>query len=134
MVKGRMMGERYPSRRVLVVDDNPDAAELVAQLLALQGHEVAFACSGAEALAAADRLDPEVVFLDIGMPGMDGYEVASALRRCGRFSATRIVALTAWGNARAREWSAATGFDAHLVKPACAAVLLREAAQGRALH
>lgn len=129
-----MMGERYPSRRVLVVDDNPDAAELVAQLLALQGHEVAFACSGVEALAAADRLAPDVVFLDIGMPGMDGYQVASALRRSGRFSQTRIVALTAWGNARAREWSAATGFDAHLVKPASAALLLSEAARSRPVH
>ena len=123
------MGQQRSSRRILVVDDNPDAAELVAQLLALEGHEVSFACSGADALAVADRLVPEVVFLDIGMPGMDGYQVASALRRSGRFSGTRIVALTAWGNAKAREWSAATGFDAHLVKPARAEILLREVAQ-----
>lgn len=128
------MGQQRPSRRILVVDDNADAAELVAQLLALQGHEVVFACSGVEALAAAERLDPEVVFLDIGMPGMDGYQVASALRRSGRFPRTRIVALTAWGNAKAREWSAATGFDAHLVKPARAKLLLSEAVRSASIH
>lgn len=128
------MGQLTPSRRILVVDDNPDAAELVAQLLSLRGHEVAFACSGADALAAAERFDPEVIFLDIGMPDMDGYQVASALRRSGRFPSTRIVALTAWGNAKAREWSAATGFDAHILKPACAELLLREAGQSRPLH
>lgn len=128
------MGQQYPSRRVLVVDDNPDAAELVAQLLALRGHDVVFACSGADALEAADRLVPEVVFLDIGMPDMDGYQVASALRRSGRFSGTRIVALTAWGNAQAREWTAATGFDAHIVKPACAELLLTEASRSRSLQ
>ncbi|MGF6181223.1 CheY-like chemotaxis protein [Massilia sp. UYP32] len=128
------MGQQSPSRRILVVDDNADAAELVAQLLALQGHEVVFACSGVEALAAAERLDPEVVFLDIGMPGMDGYQVASALRRSGRFPRTRIVALTAWGSAKAREWSAAKGFDAHLVKPARAELLLSEAARTASIH
>jgi len=127
------MGQQYPSRRVLVVDDNPDAAELVAQLLALQGHDVVFTCSGAEALAAADQLDPEVVFLDISMPDLDGYQVASALRRSGRFPLTRIVALTAWGNTKAREWSTATGFDAHIIKPACAELLYSEAMRGRSL-
>lgn len=82
----------------------------------------------------ADRLNPEVVFLDMLMPGMDGYQVASALRNCGRFSSTRIVALTAWGSVKTREWSAATGFDAHLVKPARAELLLREAAVKRYSH
>jgi CheY-like chemotaxis protein len=72
------MGQRHPARRILVVDDNLDAAELVAELLALQGHHVVVACNGVDALAAAGRLDPDVVFLDIGMPDMDGYQVASA--------------------------------------------------------
>jgi len=127
------MGQQFSSRRVLVVDDNPDAAELVAQLLSLQGHEVVFTCNGVDALAAADRLDPEVVFLDISMPDLDGYQVASALRRSGRFPSTRIVALTAWGNAKAREWSTATGFDAHILKPARAELLYSEAVLGRSL-
>lgn len=128
------MAQHYPSRRILVVDDNFDAAELVALLLTLQGHECAFACNGADALKAADRLDPDVIFLDIGMIGMDGYEVALALRQFARFSSTRIVALTAWGNSRTRAKAKASGFDSHLVKPACLSDLMSESALTRQIH
>lgn len=122
------MIQQHFSRRILVIDDNSDAAELVAQLLSLQGHQVVFACNGIDALAAADRLDPDVVFLDIGMPGMDGYQIASALRKLDKCSAAHIVALTAWGNSRTRAKAKASGFDSHLVKPACLSELMAESA------
>jgi CheY-like chemotaxis protein len=125
------MGKQDFARRILVVDDNLDAAELVAELLALQGHQVVVACNGADALAAADRLHPDVVFLDLGMPNMDGYQVASALRRSNKCSSARIVALTAWGNAQARAKARISGFDAHLLKPTCLAKLMCEASLPR---
>lgn len=125
------MGKQDFAQRILVVDDNSDAAELVAQLLSLQGHQVVFACNGIDALAAADRLAPNVVFLDIAMPDMDGYQVASALRQSDKCSSARIVALTAWGNGRSRAKAKASGFDSHLVKPACLSELMSESAKPR---
>jgi CheY-like chemotaxis protein len=122
------VSKQFSGRRILVVDDNLDAAELAAQLLILQGHQVVFACNGVDALAAADRLAPDVVFLDIGMPDMDGYQVASALRQSDKCSSARIVALTAWGNGRSRAKAKASGFDSHLVKPACLSELMNESA------
>lgn len=128
------MGQQTSSRRVLVVDDNSDAADLVAQLMTMQGHAVAVAHGGREALAIAGRFVPDVVFLDIGMPEMDGYEVAVALRRAANLGGTRIVALTAWSNPDARARTAASGFDAHLVKPARVETLMNEAALGHVTH
>jgi CheY-like chemotaxis protein len=125
------MGKQQFAQRILVVDDNFDAAELVAQLLSLQGHQVVFACNGVDALAAADQLAPNVVFLDIGLPDMDGYQVASALRQSDKCSSARIVALTAWGNSRARAKAKASGFDSHLVKPAGLRDLISESALPR---
>jgi CheY-like chemotaxis protein len=125
------MKTQYSARRVLIVDDYPDAAEVVAQLLTLRGHRVAVAHSGAEAIAVAEKLAPEVVFLDIGMPDMDGYEVAARMRGAARFSSTRIVALTAWDSGSVREKAAVSGIDAHLLKPACLESLLIEADQPR---
>lgn len=125
------MDKQHFARRILVVDDNLDAAELVAQLLSLQGHHVVFACNGVDALAEADRLAPDVVFLDIGMLGMDGYQVASALRQLDKCSSARIVALTAWGNIKTRAKAKASGFDSHLVKPACLSELMSESAKPR---
>jgi CheY-like chemotaxis protein len=125
------MGKQDFSQRILVVDDNSDAAELVAQLLSLQGHQVVFACNGIDALAAADRLAPNVVFLDIAMPDMDGYQVASALRQLEKCSSARIVALTAWGNGKSRAKAKASGFDSHLLKPACLSELMSESAKPR---
>ena len=89
---------RLPRRRILVVDDNVDAAESLARLLTrLYGHEVRVAHDGPEALAAAEEFRPEVVLLDIGLPGMDGYEVARRLRERPEFEETLLVALTGWG-------------------------------------
>lgn len=104
-------------RRVLVVDDNTDAAESLAELLALRGHEVQTAHSGSDALATASRFRPAVVFLDIGLPGMNGYEVAQALRADECCADVVLVALTGWGSEEDRKRSKEAGFDLHLVKP-----------------
>jgi CheY-like chemotaxis protein len=103
-------------RRVLVVDDNVDAADSLGMLLARDGHEIQVVHSGQAAIAAAQTFRPDLVFLDIGLPDVSGYEVASTLRRGGA-DGMRIVALTGWGNEEAREKSAASGFDLHLTKP-----------------
>jgi CheY-like chemotaxis protein len=107
---------REPRRRILVVDDNFDAAESIARILKLFGHEVRCVQDGPNALAAARDYRPEVVVLDIGLPGMDGYEVARRLRRMD-LPATRIVAVTGYGQDEDRLRSRAAGFDEHLTKP-----------------
>ena len=105
------------SRRVLVVDDDHGCARSLARLLKLDGHLTFVAHGGPEALDAAERHHPEVVFLDLGMPVMDGYEVCRRLReRHGKDLV--IVALTAWGRASDRRKSQEAGFDGHFVKPA----------------
>lgn len=121
------MGQLCAACRVLVVDDNADAADLVAAFMAFQGCEVAVAHGGAEAVEVAKSFGPDLIFLDLGMPGMDGYQVASALRGADWFPPTRIVALTAWGDRASRERTASCGFDAHLVKPARLENLIAEA-------
>lgn len=128
------MGRSLEVRRILVVDDNADAAEMVGQIMSLEGHLVAVANGGREALATVESFLPDVVFLDIGMPGMNGYEVAAELRRNPALSAARIVALTAWGDSASRSRALECGFDAHLVKPAMIENLLTEAALARFLH
>jgi len=105
-------------RRVLVVDDNEDAAESMAMLLSLLGHEVRVQHDGPAALATAAEFLPQAVFCDVGMPGMDGFEVATRLRQDPRLAATLLVALTGWGSQDDRKRSHAAGFDAHLTKPA----------------
>jgi CheY-like chemotaxis protein len=112
------MGQHMISHRILVVDDNRDAADTIAELLGAYGHATATAYGGREALAASLVFAPEIVFLDIGMPGMDGYETAAELRRLEGCAPRRIVALTAWNDAQARARIAAAGFDIHLTKPA----------------
>jgi PAS domain S-box-containing protein len=104
-------------RRILVVDDNVDAADSLAMLLELDGHEVQTVYGGAEAIEAATRLDPDIVFLDIGLPHMDGYEVARRLREQNGKASLRLVALTGYGQKDDRDRSQEAGFDAHLVKP-----------------
>ena len=120
-MKGRTVSDMSNlggARRVLVVDDNADAAELAAELLRLFGHTVDVATDGPSALARVVDFHPEVVLLDLGMPGMSGYDVAIALRARDDTAGLRIVALTAWGDAASRARTAACGFDDHLTKPA----------------
>jgi PAS domain S-box-containing protein len=104
--------------RVLVVDDNRDAAESLAQLLALQGHELATGGSGRDAVALAETFKPDVIFLDLGMPEMDGIEAARRIRALPNGGAIRLVALTGFGQPADRASTSQAGFDAHLVKPA----------------
>ena len=106
-----------PCRRVLVVDDNMDAADSLALLLRLSGQEVRVAHDGPTALLAAQAFRPELVLLDLGMPGMDGYEVARRLRQQPESRTALVVALTGWGQDSDRRRSAEAGFDQHLVKP-----------------
>ncbi len=103
--------------RVLVVDDNADAAESLAMLLQLSGHEVRIAYDGPSALEAATGFDPDVAFLDIGLPGMDGYEVARRLRTLPRLGSLRLVAVTGYGQDKDKEAATAAGFDLHVTKP-----------------
>lgn len=105
------------SLRVLVVDDNADAAETLADMLRLIGHEVAVAYSGPSALAVAQTTTPQVALVDIGMPVMDGYEVAARLRMIPELARVLLIALTGFGTGRDRERAHAAGFDHHLVKP-----------------
>jgi CheY-like chemotaxis protein len=102
---------------VLVVDDNTDAADSLAALLSLQGHQTRVAHDGASALALAQREPPDVVFLDLGMSGMDGYEVARRLRSHEATRDILLVALTGWGQEQDRRRTVGAGFDRHFVKP-----------------
>ena len=104
-------------RRVLVVDDNVDAAELLGEVLELDGHEVSIVHDGVAALERVGTFAPDVVLLDIGLPGLDGYEVARRLRQRPEGADLRLVALTGYGQASDRQRSREAGFDAHLVKP-----------------
>ena len=104
-------------RRVLVVDDNVDSAESLALLLRLKGHEVEVAYDGPGALETAGSFHPEVVLLDIGLPGLDGYQVASRLRRRRRTAKTLLLALTGYGTEEDHLLSQQAGFDHHLTKP-----------------
>ena len=107
-----------PSRRILVVDDNSDAADSLSMVLQFLGADVRVARDGPEALEAYQSYDPAVVLLDIGMPGMDGYEVARQIRIRYPERRTALVALTGWGQDNDRERAREAGFDRHLVKPA----------------
>src|SRR4051812_3779408 len=107
----------HQRRRVLVVDDDVDAAEMLSQALQAAGHEVRHVHDGASALVAAAQFQPEVVLLDLGLPGMDGLEVARRLRAYPQLSKVRIVALTGFGQGTDRSRSAAVGIESHLVKP-----------------
>lgn len=120
------------SLRVLVVDDNVDAAESLALLLQRRGHQTRIATSGPDGVDAALAFRPDVLFLDIGLPGLDGFEVATRLRPV--LPDAFIAALTGWGSDADRRRTTAVGFDAHLTKPVEASAIadVLEAAQRRA--
>jgi signal transduction histidine kinase len=103
--------------RILVVDDNQDSASSMTLLLELQGHEVRVANAGPAALNIANEQKPDVILLDIGMPGMNGYEVARRLRSQPDFAETLLVAITGYGRATDVQQTKSAGFDHHLVKP-----------------
>jgi CheY-like chemotaxis protein len=103
--------------RVLIVDDNVDAAVSLGMLLRLAGQEVRVAYDGPTALREASEFRPHLVLLDIGMPGMDGYEVCRHLRRQPGLERTTVAALTGWGQDEDRRRSQEAGFHHHIVKP-----------------
>jgi signal transduction histidine kinase len=108
---------RFVKRRVLVVDDNADAANSLVQLLRLEGHAAEAAFTARSGLDRFQAYAPEVVLLDIGLPEMDGYEVARTIRRGTSSTAVKLIALTGYGQAEDRERALNAGFDEHLVKP-----------------
>ncbi|HET8748162.1 MAG TPA: response regulator, partial [Ramlibacter sp.] len=120
--------------QVMVVDDNTDAAESLGVLLDIEGHAAHIAHTGAEALQIAQEHPLDVVFLDIGLPDMSGYDVARRLRMLPGLQQTLLVALTGWGTQDDRQRTREAGFDRHLTKPAelpAVEELLRAAAQAK---
>lgn len=105
------------SNRILVVDDNEDAADSLAMLLEYLGRSVRVANSGQAALDTLAEFTPGVILMDIGMPGMDGNEVARRIREMSRFSDVTLIALSGWGQEEDKRRSSESGFDHHLTKP-----------------
>ena len=116
-LSGRRAGLKGTSQRILIVDDNADAANSLAQVLSLDGHVTEPVYSAREALVRAPPFRPDVVLLDLGLPEMDGYEVARRLRAMTGFSSVRVVALTGYGQSEDVRRCREVGFDAHLTKP-----------------
>ena len=106
-----------PSKRVLVVDDNADAAEMLGEMLSLAGHIVSVKNDPITALESVSAFQPDLAVLDIGLPGMSGYELAEKLRQTEIAKTCRLVALTGYGQEQDRRRSAHAGFAHHLVKP-----------------
>jgi two-component system CheB/CheR fusion protein len=123
-VDGETLNAMLPSfqfaarhRRVLVVEDNPDIRESSCELLSMAGFEVKGVSTGSEALEKAPAFDPNVVLLDVGLPGLSGYDVARRLRNMQQFVNTVLIAITGYDTPEARALSAAAGFDHHICKP-----------------
>src|SRR5690606_4195638 len=109
-------GSAARRRRVLIVDDNVDAASMLSRLVSLLGHETCVALDGLKALEAMPAFHPDIVLLDIGMPGMNGYDVARRIRESGGAQPV-LVALTGWGQVKDKQRAAEAGFDHYLVRP-----------------
>jgi two-component system CheB/CheR fusion protein len=107
----------------MVIDDNKDAAESMSMLLELWGHEVVCAYDGRTALTAAAKYHPDAVFIDIGLPGMDGYEIAERLRESPDSARAVLIAITGYGQDEDRRRSRDAGIDHHLVKPVAPDIL-----------
>ena len=110
-------GRVQPGTRVLVVDDSADTVESTARLLKLHGHEVQTACDASEAIATALRWCPEFVLLDLGLPDIDGYQVAARIRQEASCQGTVLIALTGYGRPEDRQRSREAGIAYHLLKP-----------------
>jgi two-component system OmpR family response regulator len=110
-------GQSGQPRRILLVDDSVDAAEAMSMLLETLGHEVRTMHDGPSALAMVDDFAPDVVILDIGLPGMNGYELAREMRARPNTKTALMIALTGYGGESDRQKAREAGFDHHLVKP-----------------
>ncbi|MFT3927186.1 MAG: ATP-binding protein [Myxococcales bacterium] len=117
-------------RRILVVDDNTDAAELLADALRYLGHTVTTAHEGRVALDVLDQFEPDLALLDIGLPGMDGYELARRIRSDSNHSTLQLIAVTGYGDGKARQAAHDAGFTGHLAKPVDLPALLEVIARG----
>ena len=104
-------------KRILVVDDNVDAADTLEALLGMDGFDVTTAYDGLAAVAAAKAHQPDVIVMDIGMPGMDGYDAARMIRQEPGAEKIVLIALTGWGQITDKNRASLAGFDHHLVKP-----------------
>jgi CheY-like chemotaxis protein len=111
--------------QVLVVDDNQDAADSLAALLEIDGFDVRAEYGGAAAVSAVAERIPDMIIMDLGMPGMDGYEAARAIRQQPGADKILLIALTGWGQSDARRRTTEAGFDHHLVKPVELAQIIR---------
>ena len=116
-IAARPQFNKSTGQRILVVDDNPDAVSTLAKLLQLHGHQVEEAPDGETGLLRAHEFNPHIIFLDIGLPGMNGYEVARRIRDEAWGKSMRLVALTGWGQHDDKLAASAAGFDHHLTKP-----------------
>jgi CheY-like chemotaxis protein/anti-sigma regulatory factor (Ser/Thr protein kinase) len=105
------------AKRILIVDDNVDGAKSMAIFTELLGHTVEVAYNGSEALEKFSTFRPDIVFLDIGLPGMSGFEVAQAIRQLPQAINTKLIALTGWGSEDTKRSARSVGFDEHLTKP-----------------
>jgi len=114
---GGAPGKKAAPRRVLVVEDNLDAVHTLVMLLRQDGHQVDFAINGYAAMEVARRFRPEVVLLDLGLPGLDGFDVCARLKREPGMEGLRFVAVTAYGSEDYRKRALAAGFDLHILKP-----------------
>lgn len=121
--RARLAERNGEPRRILVVEDNEDSRDMLRHLLALSGHQVHEAADGPAGLAAALRFRPDIAFVDVGLPGLDGYEIARRVR-AELGAAIRLVALTGYGQPEDRRLALEAGFDAHVVKPVAPEALL----------
>jgi CheY-like chemotaxis protein len=119
------------SRRILIVDDNRDAATSLGMLLQLGGCETEMAFDGLSAIEVGASFRPDVILMDIGLPGIDGFEAAQRIRSEPWGKQVMLIAVTGWAQAEDRERSRQAGFDAHLVKPVDHAALMKLLAQPR---
>jgi len=120
----RIEPPRVNGRRILIVDDNQDAAESIAQYLQLEGHEVKTVGDGMQALSCVPVFAPQIVVLDIGLPGLSGYEVARRMRKMAATRDALLVALTGYGQKEDQQRAVESGFDRHFVKPTDPRVLV----------
>jgi CheY-like chemotaxis protein len=109
--------ENRMTKRILIVDDNVDAADTLEALLGMDGFEVTTVYDGIAAITAAGNVQPDVIVMDIGMPGMDGYDAARMIRKQPGGEKTVLIALTGWGQSADKNRASEAGFNHHLVKP-----------------
>jgi two-component system CheB/CheR fusion protein len=134
LAPGSAAADAWPAgrpARVLIIEDNRDTADTLRMLLELSGHEVRVAYSGPEGVRAALEWPPDAVLCDIGLPGLDGWAVARALRRDPRTAQTRLIAVSGYGTVEDRRRSRESGFEYHLEKPADPDVLEQLLTGGR---